>query len=54
MNFEKAKHALAILQEKKRAQQDRLQLATQAKQQLDNTLHAHSQIAFVKDRFGLR
>ena len=50
----KAKHALATLQEEKRAQQDRLQLAAQAKQQLDTTLHAHCQIASAKERFGLR
>lgn len=36
INIEKAKHALATLQEEKRVQQDRLQLAAQAKQILDN------------------
>lgn len=39
MDYEKAKRALATLQEEKRAQQHRLQLAVQAKQQLDSTLH---------------
>ena len=33
-----AKRALATLQEERRAQQDRLQLAAQAKQQLDQTI----------------
>ena len=33
-----AKRALATLQEERRAQQDRLQLAAQAKQQLDNNI----------------
>ena len=50
----KAKRALATLQEEKRAQQDRLQLAAQAKQQLDDTLHAHCQIAFAKERSGVK
>ena len=36
MDYEKAKHALVTLQAEKRAQQDRLHLASQAKQQLDN------------------
>lgn len=49
-----AKRALATLQEEKQAQQQRLQLAAQAKQQLDNTLHAHCQILSVKERYGLR
>ena len=36
IDIQKAKHALATLQEEKRAQQHRLQLAAQAKQKLDN------------------
>lgn len=36
MDYEKAKHALATLQEEKRAQQDRLQLAAQTKRELEN------------------
>ena len=35
----KAKRALATLQEEKRAQQHRLQLAAQAKRNLDNKLN---------------
>lgn len=53
-DIQKAKLALAILQEEKRAQQDRLQLASQAKQSLDDTLHAHCQIASAKELFGFR
>lgn len=34
----KAKRALATLQEEKRAQQQRLQLAAQAKRELDQTI----------------
>ena len=36
MNYEKAKRALIKLHEEKQAQQDRLQLAAEAKQRLDN------------------
>ena len=36
MDYEKAKHALATLEREKQAQQDRLQLAAEAKQRLDN------------------
>lgn len=36
MNYEKAKQALATLQEEKQAQQERLQLAARAKYKLDN------------------
>ena len=36
--FEKAKRALATLQEEKRAQQDKLQLAAEAKQRLENKM----------------
>ena len=36
IDIQKAKQALATLQKEKRAQQDRLQLAAQAKQKLDN------------------
>ena len=39
MNCEKAKQALATLQREKQAQQDRLQLAALAKQQLDNNIN---------------
>lgn len=38
IDIQKAKRALATLQEEKRAQQDRLQLAAQAKQHLDQTI----------------
>ena len=38
IDIQKAKRALATLQEEKRAQNDRLQLAAQAKQQLDNNI----------------
>ena len=38
MNIEKAKQALAALQEEKRAQQDKLQLAAEAKQRLENKM----------------
>lgn len=37
MNYEKAKRALATLQEEKRAQQDRLQLAAEAKLRLEDS-----------------
>ena len=50
----KAKRALDHLQAERQAQQDRLQLAAQAKQQLDNTLRAHCQILSGKERYGLR
>lgn len=50
----KAKRTLATLQEEKRAQQDRLQFAAQAKRELDSTQHAHCQIASAKERYGLR
>lgn len=61
MDYEKAKRALATLQEEKRAQLDRLQHAAQAKQQLDSTRNAvllsgvegHCQIASAKERLGL-
>lgn len=42
----KAKRALATLQEEKRAQYDRLQLAAQAKQHLDQTLAQCTQSLF--------
>ena len=51
---DKAKRALDHLQAERQAQQDRLQLAAQAKQQLDADLHAHCQIASAEERFGLR
>ena len=54
IDIQNAKRALATLQEEKRAQQHRLQLAAQAKQQLDADLHAHCQIASSEERFGLR
>lgn len=38
----KAKRALDHLQAERQAQQDRLQLAAQAKQKLDAVLHTHS------------
>ena len=50
----KAKRALATLQEEKRAQQDWLQLAAQAKRELEDTLRADCQILSVKERYGLR
>ena len=36
--IQNARRTLATLQEEKQAQQDRLQLAAQAKQQLDNNI----------------
>ena len=36
MNYDKAKQALATLQEEKQAQQDRLQLAAEARRKLDS------------------
>lgn len=54
IDTDKAKRALATLQEERRAQQDRLQLAAQAKQQLNADLHAHCQISSVKERYSLR
>lgn len=39
MNYEKAKRTLATLQEEKRAQQDRLRLAAEAKRRLDNNIN---------------
>ena len=44
IDTEKAKHALATLQEEKRVQQDRLQLAAQAKQHLDQTIAQRTQL----------
>ena len=41
-----AKRALATLQEERRAQQDRLQLAAQAKQQLDQTIAQRTHSVF--------
>lgn len=41
MNYEKTKQAIATLEREKQAQQDRLQLAAQAKQQLDNNLNRY-------------
>lgn len=46
MDYEKAKHALATLQEEKRAQQNRLQLAAQAKQHLDQTIAQRTHSVF--------
>ena len=54
MDYEKAKRALDALSQERQAQQDRLQLAAQAKQQLDNTLRAHCQILSGNVRYGLR
>lgn len=54
IDITKAKHALAILEEEKRAQQNRLQLAAEAKRKLDADLHAHCQITSVKERYGLK
>ena len=42
IDIQKAKRALATLQEEKRAQLDRLQLAAQAKQHLDQTIALRS------------
>ena len=44
IDIQKAKHALATLQEEKRAQNDRLQLAAQAKQHLDQTIAYRTQL----------
>ena len=46
MDNEKAKHALATLQEDMRAQQNRLQLADQAKQHLDQTIAQRTHFVF--------
>ena len=46
MDYEKAKHALATLQEEKRAQQHRLQLAAQAKQKLDQSIAQRTHSVF--------
>lgn len=54
IDIAKAKRALDHLQAERQAQNDRLQLAAQAKQQLDNTLHAHCQIASAKERSGVK
>ena len=54
IDIQNAKRALDHLQAERQAQYDRLQLAAQAKQQLDKSLHAHCQIASAKERFGLR
>lgn len=46
MDKNKAKLALAALQEKKRAQQYRLQLAAQAKRVLDESIDLNTQLTF--------
>lgn len=46
IDIEKAKQALATLQAEKQAQQDRLQLAAQAKQQLDQTIAQRTHSVF--------
>lgn len=51
--IDKAKRALATLQEEKRAQQDRIQLAIDTKRKFDADLHAHYQIVSSKERSGL-
>ena len=52
-DIDKAKRALATLQEEKRAQQDRIQLAIDTKRKFDADLHAHYQIVSAKERSGL-
>ena len=42
MDYEKAKRALATLQEEEQALQDRLQLAAQAKLQLDSNIKRYN------------
>ena len=42
IDIDKAKQALATLQEEKQAQQDRLQLAVNANQQLDNNFKRYN------------
>ena len=46
IDIQNAKRALATLQEERRAQQDRLQLAAQAKQQLDQTIAQRTHSVF--------
>lgn len=53
-DIDKSKRALATLQEEKRAQKDRIQLAIDTKRKFDADLHAHCQISSVKERYGLR
>ncbi|MCQ2232231.1 MAG: hypothetical protein MJZ30_10330 [Paludibacteraceae bacterium] len=42
MNYEKAKRALATLQEEKQAQQDRIQLAIETKRKLEANKALHT------------
>lgn len=53
-DIDKAKRALATLQEEKRAHQERIQLAIDTKRKFDADLHAHCQISSAKERYGLR
>ena len=46
MDYEKAKRALDALSQERQAQQDRLQLAAQAKQQLDQTIAQRTHSVF--------
>ena len=46
IDIQNAKRALATLQEERRAQQDRLQLAAQTKQQLDQTIAQRTHSVF--------
>ena len=49
----KAKRALDHQHAERLVQNDRLQLAAQAKQKLDADLHAHCQISSAKERYSL-
>ena len=46
IDIEKAKQALATLEREKQEQQDRLRLATQAKQQLENDIVHRTQLPY--------
>ena len=46
IDIQNARRSLATLQEERRAQQDRLQLAAQAKQQLDQTIAQRTHSVF--------
>ena len=46
MDYEKAKRALDARSQERRAQQDRLQLAAQAKQHLDQTIAQRTHSVF--------
>lgn len=49
-DIDKAIRALATLQEEKRAQQERIQLAIDSKRKFDADLHAHSPLSPVLNK----